>query len=464
MKEPITHNVLSVVAKQKKYYNADMTLEVGYRIKQLLRLKESLIKHKEEIVKAIEQDFGVSGAYEAYGRLVFILDEIKNFVKHLNKWLQPVSVGTPVMLQPGKSKYIYEPLGVILIIGAWNAPFNVTFLPLIAAIAAGNCCVVKPSELSPASSRVITQIINSAFSEEYCKSIEGDKDTVTELLRCRFDMICYTGGAKIGKIIYQAAAEQLIPVILELGGKSPCVVDETANIKVSAKRICQAKHMIAGQVCTSPDYLLVHTKIKGEFIKEMQSCFARFYPDGALVSPDYSRIINEKNFERLLELLKGIPEENILHGGGYDQQKLRIEPTIIDNVEWESTIMQNEIFGPLVPVLEYDNLDSVISNIRRRPKPLALYIYSKNMSNIQKIINKTTSGGVGVNISIQHFLNRNLPFGGVGNSGIGRYRGKFGVYAFSNQKAIYEKKLWIETKLMDPPYADKANNMEMFLR
>ncbi len=423
----MTHSSLELIKKQRKYYSTGETRDIKFRIKQLKLLKAAILSHKKDIVEAIEQDFGVSGEYEGYGRILFIIDEIKHFIKNLKGWLKPVRVKTPFMLQPGKSKYLYEPLGVALIIGSWNAPFNVTLLPLIAALGAGNCCVLKPSELAPASSKVIAKIINTVFAPEYCTVVAGDIEQVTALLECKFDLICYTGGTQVGGIVYQAAAKQLTPVILELGGKSPCIVDETANIKISAKRICQAKHMIAGQVCTSPDYLLVHKKIKQELLEQMQKNFEDFYPEGALLSVDYSKIINEKHFARLSRILARISKNDIISGGRTDQEKLKIEPTLIDNVKWDSEIMQDEIFGPLIPIIEYSDLDVEIANINKRPKPLALYIYSKDQNTIEEVIAHTTSGAVGVNISIQHYLNKNLPFGGVGQSGFGTLPGRIRV-------------------------------------
>jgi len=455
--------ISEIVENQKEYFASGKTKEIDFRIAMLKKLKTAILDHKDDVVDSVNRDFG-TGEYDGYGRIVYVIDEINHFIKKLKKWNRPVRVKTHMTLFHGRSEYIYEPYGVSLIIGAWNAPYMVTFLPLIASIGAGNCSVVKPSEISPATSQVITRIIRSVFPPEFCAVVEGGVPETTALLEQKFDFICYTGSTNVGKIVYKAATEHLIPVLLELGGKSPCIVDESADIKLTARRICTAKLLNAGQVCTSPDYITVHKNVKEKLISELEKTIREFYPDSALNSEDYTQIINEKNFNRLTGLLESVQPEKVRFGGGQDRNKLKIEPTLIDNVNWDDLIMSDEIFGPLIPIIEYEDLDSVIDKITKREKPLALYIYSKNEENIKKIRKATSSGALGINVSVLHFLNKHLPFGGVGNSGIGKYRGRTGYETFSHQKAIFNKALFFESKLMSPPYGNKHKMLEMMLR
>lgn len=456
--------ILNVLQSQRDLFLSNRTKDVRFRIEMLKKLKKAILAHREDIVASIRTDFGVEGHYDANGRLLFILDELNSFIKHLKRWAKPVKVRTSMLLLPAKSRYVYEPLGTTLLIAAWNAPYLVNFFTLFASIAAGNCTILKPSELSAASSAVLAKIIGSTFDESYCAVIEGGVEETTFLLKQRFDFICYTGSTHVGKIVYRAASEHLTPVLLELGGKSPCIVDETANIPLTAKRICTAKHMNAGQVCIAPDYILVHSKVKQAFLAEMKRRLDAFYPGGVFDSPDFMQIINQRHFDRLHGLLQSVKKENIAYGGRFDRSLLKIEPTLIDHVGWEDTLMQEEIFGPLIPIMEYDNLDEVIAQIKRREKPLAFYIYSTNQNTIAKVLQETSSGSVGINASILQFMNRHLPFGGVGHSGFGRYRGKSGFESFSNKKAIFHKSLWFENSLLDPPYGKKHKLLEWLIR
>lgn len=455
--------ILEIIQNQNHLFLTNKTKNIGFRIEMLKNLKKAIIAYKDEIVASVQKDFG-TGVYDAYGRIVFVIDELNYFIRDLKKWSKPVKVNTPITLFNGKSRYVYEPYGISLIISAWNAPYMVTFLPLIAAIGAGNCSIIKPSEVSPASSKVISEIIRSAFNENFCAVIEGGIAETTFLLEQRFDFICYTGSTHVGKIVYEAASKNLTPVILELGGKSPCIVDESADLRLTAKRICTAKFMNTGQVCTSPDYIVVHTKVKDRLISELKQCIKNFYKDNALASSDYTQIINEKHFDRVLVLLKSVHQDNIEYGGKYDRDCFKIEPTIINNINWDDVIMKEEIFGPLLPVITYNQLDDVIIRIKQREKPLALYVYSKNRYHIKKIVEETSSGGMGINISVLHFLNRYLPFGGVGHSGIGKYRGKTGFETFSNKKAIFDKSLWFESNLLNPPFGNKHRILEYMIK
>lgn len=456
--------LLKIIENQRDFFASNRTKDVRFRLDMLKKLKQAILDHEDDIRASLQEDFGVEGQYDTCGRLVFLLDELNYFIKNLKRWAKPTNVRTSKLLFPGRSRYVYEPRGVTLLIAAWNAPYLVNFFTLFASIAAGNCTILKPSELSDASSKVLAKIVGSVFDPAYCAVIEGGVDETTFLLRQRFDFICYTGSTRVGQIVYEAAAKNLTPVILELGGKSPCIVDETADIRLAAKRICSAKHMNAGQVCIAPDYILVHSKVKQAFVAELKRRLGLFYPDGPLASPDGARIINRRHFDRLRGLLESVQAKNIEYGGKVDESLLKIEPTLIDNVDWDDAIMQEEIFGPLVPILEYEDLDHVIRRIKQREKPLALYVYSTDTATIDKVLHETSSGSAGINVSVLQFMNKYLPFGGVGHSGFGRYRGKFGFESFSNQRAIFQKSRWFETNLFDPPYQNKHKVLRLFIR
>ena len=457
-------SILKIIESQRDFFNSNRTKDIYFRLEMLKKLKQAILDHEDDIKTSLQEDFDVEGQYDTCGRLVFILDELNYFIKNLKRWTKPVKVRTSKLLFPGRSQYIHEPLGVTLLIAAWNAPYLVNFFTLFASIAAGNCTIIKPSELSEASSKVLAKIIGSVFDPAYCAVIEGEVEETTFLLQQRFDFICYTGSTRVGQIVYEAAAKHLTPVILELGGKSPCIVDETADLQLAAKRICSAKHMNAGQVCVAPDYILVHSQVKQAFVAELKRRLDLFYPNGPLTSPDCARIINRRHFDRLRVLLESIPKEKIEYGGKLDESRLKIEPTLINNVHWDDAIMQEEIFGPLVPILEYNSLDEVIQQIKQREKPLALYVYSTNKATIDQVLHETSSGSVGINVSVLQFMNKYLPFGGVGHSGFGRYRGKVGFESFSNQRAIFSKSRWLETNLFDPPYENKHKVLRFFMR
>lgn len=456
--------ITDLVKRQKKFFDTNATREINFRIKMLKSLKSAIIANKESIIDATRKDFGVEGHYDAVGRILFVIDELNYFIRNLRKWSKPEKVKTSMLVQPAKSIVVHEPMGNVLLIGPWNAPYMVNLFTLIASIGAGNCTILKPSEFTSASSKVLSRIISSVFERDFCAVVEGGIDESTRLLQQRFDLICYTGGTRVGKIVYEAASKNLTPVILELGGKSPCIIDESAHIQLSAKRICTAKHMNGGQVCTSPDYLLVHSEIKQKFISEMKKRLELFYPDTVFETKDYTCIVNNSHFDRLHRLLGGVNKNNIEYGGKSDRTRLKIEPTLINNVKWDDEIMQEEIFGPLIPVIEYTDLDSVIGKINSREKPLALYIYSRNKKNIRKVMQETTSGSMGVNGSILQYFNKYLPFGGVGHSGFGRYRGKSGFESFSNKKSVFNKSLYFESDLLDPPYKNKHKVMDLMIR
>lgn len=437
--------------EQRKYFASGETKEVDFRINKLKKLKEVLILNEELIYEALKKDLKKSPTESYNTELGAIIEEINLAIKNIKNWTAKKKVSTPIILASSKSYILQEPYGLSLIIGAWNYPFSLSLCPLVGAIAAGNCAIVKPSEIAPNSSHTIAKIIKESFEEKYITAIEGDAKTVTLLLEKKFDYIFFTGGITVGKIIAEAASKHLTPFTLELGGKSPCIVEESADIDIAAQRIVWGKFLNAGQTCIAPDYIVVNNKIKPQLNFALKKAIKRFYTEYPKESPDYPRIINKNHFERLERLIQG----NIIFGGEKDKKELYISPTIIDNVKWNDEIMKEEIFGPLLPILEYDSLPLAISEISNREKPLALYIFSESKQVQEYIIKNTSSGSVCINATILQTVNPNLPFGGVGNSGVGSYHGKYSFDTFSHSKSIMDKKHWPELNISYPPYGNK---------
>ena len=355
---------------------------------------------------------------------------------------------------PAKSFIINEPYGTVLIIGPYNYPFQLIVEPLVGVIAAGNCAVIKPSELAPNVSKIILKIIGEAFDESYICAVEGAIDTNTALINSKFDYIFFTGSPAVGRIVMEAAAKNLVPVTLELGGKSPVIVDKSANIRSAADKIIWGKTVNAGQTCVAPDYVMVHESIKNELIKEMKRSINDFYGDDIKVSESLGRIINEKHFNRLLNILES-DKESLLYGGEYDEEEKYIAPSIIEVKDWNSACMKEEIFGPILPIMSYRDLNQVINDINKQPKPLALYLFTSDKRVEKKVLNEISSGGVSINDTILHLANSNLPFGGVGNSGMGAYHGEESFRTFSHRKSVLKKSRVLNTTLMYPPYSDK---------
>ncbi|MCK9578183.1 aldehyde dehydrogenase [bacterium] len=443
--------IQSIFQNQKKYFFSGKTKEIDFRIECLKKLKEVLISNENLIYEALYTDLKKSPTESYNTEFGAIIEEINFAIKNIKKWTRAEKVKTPLLLMPAKSSVLSEPYGVCLIIGAWNYPFALSFCPLIGSIAAGNCAIIKPSEVAPNSSKIIAKIIQESFNKEYISVIEGNAKTTTLILEEKLDYIFFTGGTEIGKIIAENAAKKLIPYTLELGGKSPCIVEEDADIEMAAKRIVWGKFLNAGQTCIAPDYVLANNRIKPQLNFAIKKNIIKFYGSAPEESPDYPRIINKKHFERLEKLIKG----NILFGGKTKKNDLYISPTIIDNVKWSDEIMKDEIFGPLLPILEYDSLASIVKEINDREKPLALYIFAENKWAQEYIIKNTSSGSVCVNATILQTVNPNLPFGGVGNSGIGSYHGKHSFDTFSHKKAIMSKSSWPELDISYPPYKGK---------
>ncbi|UCD82634.1 MAG: aldehyde dehydrogenase, partial [Desulfobacterales bacterium] len=437
-----------ILADQKNFFDSGQTKDVGFRTAQLDILQSIIRDNQKDILNALKQDLSKS-AYEGYLTEVgIVLDEIRFARKHLVKWVKPKRVRTRLFQFPGAS-YIYpEPFGVALIISPWNYPFQLVIGPLIGSIAAGNCSVVKPSEFAPATARIFSEIIGKSFDRNFIAVIEGDAGVSRALLDEDFDYIFFTGSVGVGKIVMQAAARNLTPVTLELGGKSPCIVDRDADLIRAARRIVSGKFINAGQTCIAPDYLLVHRSLKAGLMARMKIYISQFYGRDPQQSPDYPRIINEKHFLRLEKLMR---QGKIIAGGQTDRPNLYIAPTILDDIAWDDPIMQEEIFGPILPVLAFDDLTEVIPRIKSLPEPLALYVFSNNKAHREKIIKDIPFGGGCINDTLLHFANPHLPFGGTGSSGIGSYHGKRSFDTFSHQKGILRRYFRLDAPLRYPP-------------
>ena len=444
--------IANVIAQQRQFFNSGKTKDVSFRRQQLEKLKAAIKQKEAQIIAALHQDLR-KPELEGYIEMA-VLQDINYALKHLKSWTKPQKVKAPLNQFPA-SAYIYsEPLGNVLIIGPWNYPFSLMISPLIGAIAAGNCTILKPSELAPQTSQVLTELIQENFDPNYIAAIEGGVETSQALLAENFDHIFFTGGTKVGKIVMEAAAKNLTPVTLELGGKSPCIVDRNIDLKETAKRIAWGKFLNAGQTCIAPDYLLVNKQIKAELIAEIKQCVRDFYGDRPQASPDFARIINRRQFDRLSGLLSGV---EIVLGGETDADDLYISPTLIEDPAFDSPLMAEEIFGPILPILEYDDLGSAIALINSRSKPLALYIFSKNKQLQERVLLNTSSGGVCINDTVMQVGVNELPFGGVGDSGIGAYHGKTSFDTFSHQKSVLKKSFRFDLNWRYAPYADKLD-------
>ena len=442
-------DIPKIVNQQKKIFNSNSTKKVSLRIETLKKLKKVLKENEQELYTAIYTDFKKS-KFETYlTEISIIYRELNDAIRNLKKWSKQKRVRTNLANLPAKSYIIPEPLGTVLVISAWNYPYQLALIPTISALAAGNTVVIKPSEIPKNTSKILAEIINSNFNSNYLTVIEGGVKTTTELLKEKWDKIFFTGSTSVGKIIYKAAAESLTPVTLELGGKSPTFVLADCNIKITAKRIIWAKFLNAGQTCIAPDYLLVEKSIESELLEALKKEIGNAYPNNKEVPENYVQIVNERNFNRLEQL---IPIEKIYHGGETNRENRSIAPTLLHNINFDDSIMQDEIFGPILPVISFNNLEDVITKIKEREKPLSLYVYSKNKKTIKKILHEISFGGGGINESLVHYSNPNLPFGGVGASGIGNYHAKAGFDTFTHYKSILHKTSWLEPNIKYTPF------------
>lgn len=445
----------------KQYFNTHETKSLKFRKKQLKQLSKSIKNYESELLEAFQEDLG-KNKVEAYATEIgFTLKNIKSARKELKNWAKTKQVNTPLFMFPTKSYIMKEPYGTVLIIGPFNYPFQLLIEPLIGAIAAGNTVILKPSEFTPNVSGVIQQIIADAFDPEYINIIQGNADTTQTLLQFPFDYIFFTGSEQVGRVVYGAASKNLTPVTLELGGKSPAIIDESANIKVASERICFGKFTNAGQTCVAPDYLLVNRKVKDELISALKKTITEFYGTNIQDSPDYGRIVNQKHYHRLNELLN-IHYPEITFGGQTDINENFIAPTILEGTTFDSKIMENEIFGPILPIIAYDDFDEAIDLIRTKPKPLSLYLFSEDENSSERILNELSFGSGAINDTLMHLANPNLPFGGVGASGIGKYHGKYSFDTFSHDKSYIFKSTRLESSLLFPPYKGKFKYIKAF--
>ncbi|MBD2149615.1 aldehyde dehydrogenase [Pseudanabaena sp. FACHB-1277] len=453
-------DIKAEIALQREFFATGKTKSYEFRKTQLEKLERLIKEHDQIILDALHQDLR-KPAIEAFGSEVLVTtSEIKYILKHLRAWMKPQKVSTPLNLFPSSSYIHTEPLGVVLIVAPWNYPFSLTIQPLLGAIAAGNCAILKPSEHTPNTSRVIAQIINNNFDPSFITVIEGGIETNQALLAEKFDHIFFTGGTAIGKIVMAAAAKHLTPVTLELGGKSPCIVDATCDLEITAKRIIWGKFYNCGQTCIAPDYLLVQKSIKPILLEKLISYIKTFFGDNPQQSADLGRIVNERQFDRLVGLLD---EGKILIGGQHDRGDRYIAPTLIDQVSPDAKVMADEIFGPILPILEYDQIEEAIALVNAQPKPLALYLFSKNEQLQQRIVQEVAYGGGCFNDIILHVGNPELPFGGVGNSGIGNYHGKASFDTFSHRKSILKNSFRFDLKWRYPPYTMSLETLKKFI-
>ncbi|BAZ11146.1 aldehyde dehydrogenase [Calothrix sp. NIES-4071] len=445
-------SISDIICKQRKFFQSGTTKDFAFRLAQIKILKQAIIQHQTDITHALLADLN-RAEVETYGtEILLILSEIDYAIKNLKQWMQPQKLATSIQQFPASARIYPEPLGVVLIIGAWNYPFQLTLSPLVGAIAAGNCAIIKPSELASNCSRVTAEIISKSFASEYISVVEGGVETSQLLLAEKFDHIFFTGGTAIGKIVMEAAAKHLTPVTLELGGKSPCIVDADTNIECTAQRIVWGKFLNAGQTCVAPDYLLVNKNIKPQLLTAIQKSIKEFYGDNPAKSLDYGRIINHKHFDRLVNFLQ---DGNICIGGESNKNECYIAPTVIDNISLTSAVMQSEIFGPILPIIEYSDINEAISIINSQPKPLAVYLFSQNKKLQHRILQNTSSGGVCINDTVMQAAASGLPFGGVGDSGIGRYHGKTSFETFSHYKTVLQRSFLFNIKLRYAPYKGK---------
>jgi len=439
--------IAEIYKKQRNFFASQETKGIDFRLKQLKTLRTGILKYEDKINEALWKDLHKSKEEAFLTETSLLIEEIDYHIKKLKKWTKPKKVGTPLQIKPSKSKIIYEALGIGLIIAPWNYPFQLTINPLIGAISAGCCAVLKPSPDTPNVAQVIDEMISEYFPSEYIAVVQGGKETNQQLFKFPFDIMFFTGSPSVGKIVMKAAAEHLSRVVLELGGKSPCVVDKNANLEIAGKRIAWGKIINAGQTCIAPDYLLVHKAVKEDLLIEIKKAFKEMLGEDIANSNYYGRIVNENAMKRLMKYLDG----DVYYGGKVNLEEKYIEPTILNNVQQEDAIMQEEIFGPILPVMEFGEIEEALAYIKKNEKPLALYFFGKDKL-AKKVLRDTSSGGACINDTLLHVANHKLPFGGVGNSGMGKYHGKESFLAFTHERGMVKSTTKLDIPLKYPPY------------
>ncbi len=441
-----------LIQQQHQFFNSGKTSEIPFRKKQLKKLKSLLKSHEEQIFEALDQDFQ-KPAFETYSTELFILyQEIDHLLSNIDHWAKSKKVKNSLINFPSKNYIKPQPYGVTLVIAPWNYPLHLAINPALGAIAAGNTVIIKPSEHSPHASDILAQLINNHFDPGFLRVVKGEAETTQALLAEPLDYIFFTGSTHVGRIIMKEAAKQLTPLTLELGGKSPTIVDTTADLSLAAKRIAWGKFINAGQTCVSPDFVYAHNSVFTEFCQLIKQEIHTFYGDDPNQSNDFARIINNKHFQRLTKLI--VPGK-VFYGGDTDSRSRYISPTIMTDISWDDPVMKEEIFGPILPILPFENIDEVISILQTKSKPLALYLFSTDKSNQEKVIDNLQFGGGCINDTVAHLGNLNLPFGGIGNSGFGMYHGKTSFDTFTHKKSIMKKSNWLDISFRYPPYDGK---------
>lgn len=450
-----------VLEKQRDYFASGETKAIDFRIQQLKKLYQAIEDYEDEILEALHEDLNKVG-FEAYATEIgLVLEEITYLLKNMKKFLKPKRVRTPLSQFPSVSRVYKEPYGQVLIIAPWNYPFLLTISPLVGALAAGNTAVIKPSEFAPATSAILKRIIEKTFDPAYVTVVEGAVEVNQSLLTKDFDFIFFTGSTEVGKIVMEKASQHLTPVVLELGGKSPAIVDETADIKMAAKRIAWGKGINAGQTCVAPDYVLVQEEVKAELIQELMKYFTEFFGEDAEKNDEYPKIINEKHYQRLTALVE---TGEVIYGGQQNDNSRQLNLTMMDQVSWDDPIMQEEIFGPILPILSYKNLDEAIGAIKARPKALALYLFTESKAIEERVLTEVSFGGGAINDTLTHLASPYMGFGGVGQSGMGNYHGKDSIDTFSHSKSILKKSSWIDLPFRYPPYETSKKLLKMIMR
>lgn len=454
---------ITSLEKMRRYFSTGTTKPFIFRKEQLKKLKASILGHEQDLYAALYADLKKSPEETWVTETGMVIAELNAAIKHLHQWMEPERVSTNLLNMPSGSRVLREPLGVVLIIGPWNYPFQLLINPLIGAIAAGNCVVLKPSEFAPATDAIMKKVIEEVFPPEYILYVQGDGASVIPdmMNNFSFDHVFYTGSTAVGKIIYKMAAERLVPVTLELGGKSPCVVESDANIKVAARRIAIAKFSNAGQMCVAPDYLLVHASVKDELVKAMKETIQQFFGSKPEESYNYGKIINEKQYNRISGYLQ---QGNIVFGGRTDKDNLFIEPTLLTDVSIDAEVMKDEIFGPILPIIPFTNLEEAKNIIASHPNPLAFYIYTSSSKKEKEWLEAVPAGGCCINNSSWHLTNHNLPFGGRGFSGTGCYHGKYSFETFSHKKAVMKTPTWFDPSIKYPPFKGKLKLFKWVIR
>jgi len=449
------------IQDQKIFFNSNKTKDISFRMLHLIKLKESIKEKEEKIIEALGKDLGKS-SFEAYTSEVgFVLESLNYTIKHMRKWAKTQTVRRPIFMPISKSYIKYQPHGTVLIIGPFNYPFQLIMEPLIGAIAAGNTCILKPSDKTPNTVEIIKEIIGEIFKKDHVDVVTGNREAVSELIHSDFDYIFFTGSVPVGKIIMEAASKNLTPVTLELGGKSPTIVHKDADIMKAASRIVWGKFYNSGQTCIAPDYIYVHKEVKDKFLQNIKNEITSFYGENPLNSPDYGKIINLKEFNRLSNI---IDENKLYFGGEKNEEKLKISPTILTDITWDDNVMKREIFGPILPILTYTNINDVLKIINDRPRPLALYLFTEAKYLQKKIEDQIPFGGGCINDTISHVSSPNLPFGGTGNSGIGSYHGKESFITFSHKKSMMKKSTRFDIRYIYPPYKGKLKFIKKIMK